>query len=218
MSQTDVWIVCNGCSDEAVNWAKGLGSDFHLLVCPEALGYTRAVNIGLMAAQSDNVILLNDDVMILDWGGNNRWVEMLTDPLKDKSIAITGSTIDWWAKDKPFMVFFCVAIRREVVKEIGYLDEIFNPGCGEDADFCLKVQQKGYRILQVPEQVPVWGTKFPIYHIGNTTCCGITGWDKVTTRNTAILEQRYPRTDEDRQFQISYSSGLQNYDLWKKKP
>jgi GT2 family glycosyltransferase len=214
LSRTDVWIVCNGSPSEAVDWASKLGNSFHVLSCPEPLGYTRAVNVGMMAAQSDNVILLNDDAAILDWGGNDVWIRMLTDPFKDKTVAVTGSTIDWWAKDKPFIVFFCVAIRRSVVKEIGFLDEAFNPGAGEDTDFCIKAQRLGYKILQVPEQLPHWGTHFPIWHIGNITCGNIPGWKDVTTRNKALLEERYPRTEEDRQLQLDFSTGRQNFHMW----
>jgi GT2 family glycosyltransferase len=216
MSKTDVWIVSNGASEESRRWTSALDSRFHSIICTEALGYTKAVNLGLMASDSENVILLNDDIVILDWGGGDDWIRILTNPLVDKSIAVTGSNMDWWAKGKPFMVFFCVSMRREVVKELGYLDDIYNPGVGEDIDFCLKAQQRGYRVVQVPEQVPTWGSRFPMYHVGHVTCGVIPDWQKISVKNGEILQQRYPRTDEDRNFQTDFSAGRQNFHRWAK--
>jgi len=214
---TDVWIVCNGSSKESVDWCLSLGNPFHVLSCPSPLGYTRAVNVGIMASDSENLIFFNDDNVILDWGGNDLWIDMLVGPLADKSVAATGSTIDYWAKNRPFVVFFCAATRRETMREMNYLDEGFNPGAGEDADYCLKSQLRGYRVLQVPEQFPVWKTCFPIFHVGHMTCGTINNWKEITDRNRAILEQRYPRTEEDRQLQKDFSEGRQNIHLWQKK-
>jgi len=212
--ETDVWIVFNGAPPEALSWAEKLPIDFHAIVCREPLGFTRAANIGMVASKGENIILLNDDTAILDWGKDNKWVRMLVEPLKDESVAVTGSTMDYWARNKPFLVFFCAAMRRAMAKEMGYLDEAFNPGAGEDADFCLKAQEKGYKILQVPEQMTKWETRFPIWHVGHKTCGDLASWDQVSERNTRLLESRYPRTDEDRIFQVNFSKGLQNYDLW----
>ena len=214
MADLEVWIVCNGSPKETVEWANSLGNPFRVLSCQDALGYTKAVNLGMMAASGDNLILLNDDVEILDWGRDDVWINMLTYPLSDESIAVTGSTKDFWAKEKPFIVFFCAAMRKKVAQALGYLDEAFNPGAGEDADFCLKAQRKGYRVVQVPEEVPYWETKFPIWHVGHATCRRIEGWTEVTERNTKILEERYPRTEEDRQFQRNFSDGKQNCHKW----
>lgn len=215
--ETDVWIVCNGSSKECVEWCTTIGQPFHVISCPEALGYTKAVNVGIMASQGENLILFNDDNVILEWGGHNEWLNMLIRPLEDGSIAATGSSLDYWAKGKPFLVFFCAATTRRMMHEFGYLDEAFNPGAGEDADYCLKAQSRGYKVIQVPTQFEEWKTSFPIYHVGHMTCSRMENWSDVAKRNTALLEQRYPRTDEDRAFQADFSAGRQNIHLWQKK-
>jgi GT2 family glycosyltransferase len=43
----------------------------------------------------------------------------------------------------------CMLIRREVVDQIGYLDEQFY-AYQEDADFCFRVRQAGWKIVYVP--------------------------------------------------------------------
>lgn len=43
----------------------------------------------------------------------------------------------------------CMMIRREVVKQIGYLDERFF-AYQEDADFCFRARQAGWKVMYVP--------------------------------------------------------------------
>lgn len=46
----------------------------------------------------------------------------------------------------PTAVGFCMAIRREVIEKIGYLDEEkFDRGYGEENDFCMRAWKYGYR-------------------------------------------------------------------------
>lgn len=44
----------------------------------------------------------------------------------------------------------CMVIRREVIDDIGYLDELFF-AYQEDADFCFRARQAGWRIYYVPD-------------------------------------------------------------------
>jgi GT2 family glycosyltransferase len=46
--------------------------------------------------------------------------------------------------------FFCAAFTRKLLEEIGYLDEQFSPGGGEDIDFCVRTQRLGKKLLQIP--------------------------------------------------------------------
>lgn len=81
--------------------------------------------------------------------------------------------------------------------EIYYIDPIFNPGYGEDSDFCAKLEDAGYKIKQVPEDSNIYyGDKrmagnFPIYHEGNVTFKNYPGGEELLARNNKILEDRY---------------------------
>ena len=44
------------------------------------------------------------------------------------------------------LVFFCVAIKREVIDKIGLLDEIYTPGNCEDDDFCMRAIEAGFKL------------------------------------------------------------------------
>ena len=48
----------------------------------------------------------------------------------------------------PFVNGFCFMIKREVIDEIGYMDEIHFPtGYGEENDFCLRAANKGFKLV-----------------------------------------------------------------------
>jgi len=49
-------------------------------------------------------------------------------------------------KNQP-LAFFCTAFKREIFNEIGYLDENFHIGLGDDDEFCLRLRSKSYKLL-----------------------------------------------------------------------
>ncbi len=61
----------------------------------------------------------------------------------------------------------CTLARESVLKQVGDLDEIFNPYGFEDLDFSLRVLKAGFRLRYVPAAV--------VYHKGNKT-----GFDSYT--------------------------------------
>jgi glycosyltransferase involved in cell wall biosynthesis len=217
LKDAEVFVVANGCRDGTEDYVKSLGTPVRLISSPDPLGYTRAVNVGISAAAGDMIVLINDDCQILDWGRDS-WLDLLEAPMAaDPKVAATGSSKDVWAMGRPFLVFDLVMIRKKTLVEFGLLDDVFNPGCGEDTDFCLKAQAKGMSVLQVPRDFDHWRTEFPIWHIGHATCAGIPDWENNARRNLAILESRYPRSQADRDYQKAFSEGLQNIHLWNKK-
>ena len=204
----EVVVVANGCKDGTEDYVRSLGESYRLLATPEPLGFIRATNAGAMVAKGEYLLFLNDDVEILDWGGGNGWLRMLMDPMEaDPKLGITCTNRDLWSNGRYFAVFFCAMTRRKLFVETGLLDEAFGMGCGEDCDYSLKVQDKGYRLAQVPVEHGRWATNFPIWHIGHATFAGV---ENKGRENTEILEKRYPRTQEDRAMQIRFSVGSHN--------
>jgi hypothetical protein len=90
-------------------------------------------------------------------------------------------------------------ISKKVIEEIGFLDEIFNPGYGEDIDYCFKVRNAGYRVVQVPDDASYTRVRdasdhtinFPLYHPGSKTVHSVPKWNEIVERNERILRERY---------------------------
>lgn len=148
--------------------------NFRILDFPERIGYTRATNEGVRVATGEILILMNDDVELLGQNKND-WIKYLIEPLKD-NIGMTGNLKIWDASvERMFLVGFLIAIPRWVWDRVGYFDEkTWSPGGGEDIELCLKVEQLGMKIIQVPneENRVVGGINvnlFPSYHKGEGT-------------------------------------------------
>ena len=60
-----------------------------------------------------------------------------------------------------FLSFFCCLIKREVIEEVGFLDERFWPGGFEDNDYVLRAEAKGWKSV-------IAGDTF-VYHFGHKT-------------------------------------------------
>lgn len=99
------------------------------------------------------------------------------------------------------MAFWCVMLPRKLIREIGLLDEVFDPGMGEDGDFSIKAQLRGYELVQTPVDYDLKfgdgvGREFPIIHIGSGTF-GWTDSSGIIKRNKALLDDRYGSRLED---------------------
>ena len=210
----EIVVVCNGCKDGSEEYVRSIDNPrIWGLSNPDPMGFAKAVNWGIKESKGDFVILLNDDVQVVEWGRQETWLKMLEDPFSDPKMGLTGAAKDYWGSGKWFFVFFCTMIRRQVFDEIGLLDDAFGSGGGEDCDFSIKAQAAGWKMKQVPvEDDSKWNTAFPIWHIGAATRAGLPSkeLDETVSRNTAELERRYPRTDEDRKFQLDFSKGTRN--------
>lgn len=197
LSNVEVIVVANGCIDGTKDYVNGLGEPFKLIWMDEAAGYTKATNAGIKASTGEFVVLLNNDTILLDQR-KNIWIDVLLDWfLKDERVGITGpmKTLCPQAK-RDFLIFFCVMIRKKLFDEIGLLDEEFSPGYGEDTDFCAKLENSGYKIVQVLPTDKYYGPnqmlgEFPIYHIGNVTFKNWVGGEELLRKNNEILRQRY---------------------------
>ena len=171
LENIEVIVVCNGSDKDSAELVLSLGHPFRLVWYTEALGFTKAANVGLRLAREDIVILLNTDAVILDFAEKDVWLDRLLNPLMDANVGIAGLGA-MWTEFGFYVPFYCTAVKRKLFEEFGYLDEKFSPGYCEDADFCYRVRKEGYEIVQVDKFQPdedrpnMTVTDFPIWHAG----------------------------------------------------
>jgi len=214
MVNIEIIIVANGCTDNTEKYVLEASRvhNIRLLWFDKPLGYTKAVNYGIKASKGDYIVLLNNDTVFLEQE-KDTWINMLLEPFNDEKMGITGPSLSYcpFCMDN-FIIFFCVMIKKELFEKIGLLDESFNPGFGEDSDFCVKAKNLGYEIQQVPDDLAIKDNieinkvigNFPIYHEGEKTIdflntespikqyFNISGKELIN-RNRLILANRYAK-------------------------
>ena len=195
----EVLVMANGCTDGTEDYVRSLGEPFRVLSHPKPLGYTKAMNTAVCAAEGEFVVPFNNDVRIIDWGPNYDWLAVMNAPFSDPKVGITGPFRQYRAGN-PFIVFCLAMIRKELFWKIGMLDEAFNPGAGEDTDWCMKLAKAGYKVVQVPDEGDsrLRTGAFPMYHMGGGTVSTIREWSQTATRNEKILQERYGFGTENR--------------------
>ena len=205
----EIIIVANGCgSDGTREYVESLGKPFKLLWFDEPQGYTHATNEGIKIAQGEYIVLLNNDTEILDYWPRHQWLECLRQPFQDPKVGITGSSRHFSPEAKSyFLIFFCVMIPRRIFNECGILDETYNPGAGEDTSYCMELENRGYKIVQVPENSYEWkyNNGFPIYHKAEQTVHDKTlvpEWFEIYERNGNILKEKYGKIQEAKKIGI----------------
>lgn len=199
----EVIVVANGCTDQTKPFlalALEENSWLKVLWYTEPLGYPLANNVGIAASSGEYVILLNNDTVLQDQG-KNYWLELLESPfLRDPKVGITGPVVfsfDCGGIEYDCVAFWLACIKREVIDNIGGLDEAFSPGMGEDGDFCIRASKAGYTFVSVPQDSldrfgsPITNMGFPIHHVGNGTFNDEQFRNTVVAKNKALLAQRY---------------------------
>lgn len=197
MKQVELTIVCNGSDEKSAEYVMSL-SKTGVPICfywyKNALGFTRASNIGMKIAQTKYIILMNTDVEILTFAPRHQWVERLINPMRENNkIAVTG-VAEMTFYGQPFLPFFCVGLQKHVLEQFNYLDEAFSPGYGEDIDFCFKVVRNGYEIKLITKNELDHINKrcisdFPMFHRGRASF-GIDG-AALAARGEQIIYERY---------------------------
>jgi GT2 family glycosyltransferase/2-polyprenyl-3-methyl-5-hydroxy-6-metoxy-1,4-benzoquinol methylase len=200
LDDLEVIIVANGCTDNTREFLSMLGNQFKSVWVDEAIGYTKATNIGIREATGEYIILMNNDTVLLEQPKNS-WIDSLKAPFADKTVGLTGPVKFSWdcgGTERTALAFWLTMIHRDVFNKIGLLDEIFSPGMGEDGDFCIRAELAGYKLVSVPNDVTgkfelgVVNLAFPIWHKGNGTFAEVnTIKDAVISRNIEILNEKY---------------------------
>ncbi len=206
LEDVEIIIVSNGSEDNTDEYVKSLGDPFKLITFPEARGYTISTNDGIKASVGKYCILLNNDCVLLSQQPKGVWIDILVEWfLKDEKVGITGPMKAFCPEAKrDFLIGFCVMVRRDILEELAirkdgeiqYLDFSFAPAYGEDTDLCCKIEDAGYKVVQVLPTQEYYGPNqmkgtFPIYHIGNVSFKNWPGGEDLLRRNNGILRERY---------------------------
>ena len=205
LTDLEVIVVANGCGNDGtkgyVNKLSKKYPSFKLIWIKEQYGYTKSTNVGMKAATGEYIILLNNDTQILSHSWPyNAFIDILENPFKrDPTVGMTGPMKELCHQaNRKFILFFCVMISRKVIDKIGYLDEIFSPGYGEDTDFCCRAEDAGFKLVQVPAEGDFYYEplkkvgNFPLHHIGTVTFSDPENQDaSLIHRNNEILRRMY---------------------------
>lgn len=214
MEEAECIVVANGAAEETRMVCAGF--PVKLLWYDEPLGYPKAVNRGIEAAQGEFIVLLNDDAELLSQS-HSKWIEVMLKPmLQDGAVGITGPLMAYDENSNhEFLIFFCVMIRRQCIAEVGLLDEGFTY-FGEDTAFCIEAEKKGWKVIRVPEEHPtqlvpldpstttleawkhdkVHSGNFPIWHDAESTIGRLPDCDEVLRKSRARLKQLYGNPDD----------------------
>lgn len=187
MKDFKILVVDNGSTDGSVEWLKE--REIPSIFLPENTGFSGAVNVGIRAADTPYVILLNNDTKVAP-----HYVEALERAMdrSEKIFSVSSKMIQMYHKDKmddagdmysllgwayqrgvgrssggyshPCRVFSACAgaaiYRREIFEKIGYFDEMHFAYL-EDIDVGYRARIAGYDNVYCPHAV--------VYHVGSGT-------------------------------------------------
>jgi GT2 family glycosyltransferase len=177
-----VIVVDNASTDGSAELVADQFPSVRLIRHQENLGFAGACNAGLRVAEGEVLVLLNQDTRVHE-GWLAALVRHCREPSAGvvgckalypdgETIQHAGGRVEWPSGagihdgrgerdrgqyDEPRSVDYvtgaAMAFRREVLDEVGLLDEGFWPGYFEDTDYCARVREAGYQVRYAPDAV-----------------------------------------------------------------
>jgi GT2 family glycosyltransferase len=149
-------------------------SNITMLTPGENLGWEGGLKLGLEHSTSEFVMLANDDLYVPEC--SKHWLLELLQPFHDKNVGAVGPSSnvvmgqqnifterrlqsDGGFYEVPFLIGYCVLVRREALDKAGGIDDTL-PG-GDDLDLSIRIQDAGYSL--------VMSAKTFVYHHGFQT-------------------------------------------------
>ena len=172
----EVIVVDNASSDGTTRYlteAEKLFPNLQVILNSTNLGFAPANNIGLEQATGEYLVLLNNDTIVtrgwlsalirrLDSDPNIGLVGPVTNAIANEARIEVGyqriNEMTSWAASyvrehdgeafpMQMLAMFCVAMRRELLDQVGPLDERFGVGMFEDDDYCRRIRNLGYSLV-----------------------------------------------------------------------
>lgn len=175
----EVVLVDNGSSDETIDLLRRLDG-VHIIRNGHNAGYPRACNQGAAAARGRVVLLLNSDAAVRPGALAAALATLDDDPttgavggrlilpgnvLQEAGCIVwsDGSTVGYgrgWSPERGEVMFrrdtdFCsgafLMTPMPTWKQLGGLDEGYSPAYYEDTDYCLRLWERGLRVVYEPD-------------------------------------------------------------------
>jgi GT2 family glycosyltransferase/pyruvate-formate lyase-activating enzyme len=228
-------IVDNGSTDGTPDYLREYANDrnnVRVILNRENLGFAAGNNQGLALAKGNYLLLLNNDTVVTEgWLARmlsvfKRYPEVgivgpvsnyVSGPQQVKgasysnlkkmhhfanqwSAAHTGQTMEFYR-----VVGFCLLAKREVVDQIGGLDEQFGSGNFEDDDFCFRAAACGYKARIAQDAF--------VHHAGSQTFKGAgIDYRKSLERNWEIFKKKW-KLPQDLPYGAAYNMTINTSDL-----
>ncbi|MCH9724540.1 MAG: glycosyltransferase [Planctomycetes bacterium] len=168
-------IVDNASSDDSPEFLQTFAKQYDnvkVILNKENVGFSAGNNIGIENSTGEFLVLLNNDTVVTrGW----LW-DLIRYFLKEKSLGLLGPVTNNIGNEAKISIeyanmeemaresrkytsehsrelfyvntvaFFCAVIRRQVIEEIGLLDEVFGCGFFEDDDYCIRARNAGFKV------------------------------------------------------------------------
>ncbi|MFB6200108.1 MAG: glycosyltransferase family 2 protein [Candidatus Nanohaloarchaea archaeon] len=168
----EVVIVDNNSQDKTLQVLNNYERDIEIIKNGRNLGFSIANNQGLYSKEAENYVILNPDTE-----AKEGWLKELLKESKKDDVGIVGGKLLYsdgeiqhagarvgkkgpehikqnWTnepREVEYVTGACALISREVIEEIGYLDEMFSPAYFEETDLCFRARYSGFRIIYNPD-------------------------------------------------------------------
>jgi GT2 family glycosyltransferase len=127
------------------------GRGHTVLHLAENRSFSHGVNAGVSLGNAKFIVILNDDAIVTEgWDG-----ALLQDAVP-RHAGLVGARSNYasgaqgdpaFIGDPPYLIFVCVAMRREVWNAVGPMDEVtFDGFSSEDLDYSWRVKKAGYEL------------------------------------------------------------------------
>ena len=234
-------LVIDDCTPEPEisSWLEtiALSGKIRLLKNEVNLGFVASVNLGIIEAGNQDVVLLNSDTVVnSDWLDRLVWHAYLNPRIGSVTPFSNNATICSWPSieggdlpngisldavdeacsianrgrqvELPTAVGFCMYIRRDCLTEVGLFDvAAFGKGYGEENDFCMRAAAIGWKHVLACDTF--------VYHVGETSFGKnsnhrTTGWEVLIKRHPDYPElvQQHIQADKAASARLAVAAAL----------
>lgn len=141
--------------DDGIDWNAVSKDGLEVIAGEKPFVFARNCNLGIVAAGSDDVVLLNDDALLTSRAGFTLLQKSAEEHQEYGCIGAT-TNVTGQIEQRPqrrglrslhHIAFMCVLIPRRTIEKIGMLDERYCIDYGvEDRDYCEMINRAGLKV------------------------------------------------------------------------